>query len=66
MANFARHSSANFGTAFLGMIVGGAAFLVTGFAAFLTISQIEQRAVAQRAPIAQQQQVQLAHYLPRL
>ncbi len=53
------------GTAFFGLIVGGVTFLITGFAVFLTIGQIEQRTIAARSPILQQQEEQFAQFAPR-
>ena len=42
------------GLAFLGMTVGGAIFLIAGFAVFLTISQVQQRVIEARGPAATQ------------
>jgi hypothetical protein len=42
------------GLAFLGMTVGGATFLIAGFAVFLTISQVQQRVIEARGPAATQ------------
>ena len=53
------------GTAFFGMIVGGLTFLVTGFAIFLSISQVEQAAVAARHPTPQTPPAQIAQLMPR-
>lgn len=36
------------GTAFLGMMVGGSTFLITGFAVFLAISQLQYRGLEAR------------------
>jgi len=36
--------------AFLGLAIGGTAFLVTGLAVFLTISRVEDRSLQAQAP----------------
>jgi hypothetical protein len=48
------------GIAFLGMTIGGATFLITGFAVFLTISQIQDRGLEARGPAPQASGVQYA------
>ncbi len=53
------------GIAFFGMIVGGVSFLITGFAVLLTISQIENRAIASRAAGPATEQAQFAQFMPR-
>ena len=54
------------GTAFLGMIIGGVTFLISGAAVSLAIGEIEGHAIAMRAPVPQQQQhlAQFAHNPP--
>jgi hypothetical protein len=49
-----------FGLAFLGLTVGGSAFLASGLAGFLTIVSFQDHALreAQRAPAA------MVHYVP--
>lgn len=51
--------------AFFGMIVGGVSFLSAGFAVFLTIGQIENGAIAARAPAPHQEQAKFAQFLPK-
>jgi len=46
--------------AFLGMMVGGSAFLVTGLATFLMIGQLQDRAAQTAAQPAQIQYAQLS------
>ncbi len=42
--------------AFFGMIIGGVMFLVTGFTILMAISQVEEKTITARAPVAQQQE----------
>ena len=50
------------GTAFLGMMVGGSTFLITGFAVFLAISQLQYRGLEAR--VTQASGVQYAQVSP--
>jgi len=51
------------GIALLGVTIGGVTFLVTGFAVFLTISQLHDRSQA-RAPMVTATTVQYAQLPP--
>jgi hypothetical protein len=50
------------GTAFLGMMVGGSTFLITAFAVFLAISQLQYRGLEAR--VTQASGVQYAQVSP--
>jgi hypothetical protein len=52
------------GIALLGVTVGGVTFLITGFAVFLTISQMHDRTQA-RAPMVVASSVQVAQLPPQ-